>query len=68
MEAQPSPTYRPPASAPARPPPTHPHAHDSYSPKTDLAAGLARFVQWYFEYYGPDGAKLAPDEVHYVPD
>lgn len=39
-----------------------------YSPKTNIAQGLENFVEWYLDYYGPDGKRRAPDELTYVPD
>jgi UDP-glucuronate 4-epimerase len=33
-------------------------AHDvGYRPRTDLATGVSRFVEWYLEYYGPRAAR-----------
>lgn len=39
-----------------------------YAPKTNIRDGLAAFVSWYFDYYGPDGMKRPADEQGYVPD
>ena len=39
-----------------------------YSPHTTLDEGVAKFVAWFKDYYGPDGSKKRADEVQYVPD
>lgn len=39
-----------------------------YKPKTQLGDGLKAFVDWYLDYYGPDGTRQRADEKGYKPD
>lgn len=43
------------------------HEEFGYLPTVDLKDGLARFSDWFYEYYGPDGLGIHYDERNYVP-
>jgi hypothetical protein len=32
-----------------------------------LAEGARAFARWFYDYYGPEGTRLAADEVAYKP-